>query len=78
MSNSFMFTSTGRLSVCKSCVLVAFQNFVDKYVDIEVATYYTCRLFDVYFGKEVYNAAYEQSKEQGSHPMQIYFQKLTL
>lgn len=76
LSNSFVFKHTGKLGVCKNCVLVVFQNFIDKYIDLEVATYHTCRLFDIYFSTEVFNVAYEQSKLKGTNPMQIYFQKV--
>lgn len=75
-SNSFLFKYTGRMGACKSCVLILYQDMINKYIDLPIAAYHTCRLLDIYFNSDLLQSAYEQSKKQGSNPMQIYLQKV--
>lgn len=75
-SYSFLFKHHGRISACKTCVIIFFQDKTSKHLDPYMAAYHTCRLFDVYWNAELFNSATEQSQQYDSNPMQIYFQKV--
>jgi hypothetical protein len=71
-----MFSFVKRQSVCKDCVIEIYQSYVDKYVDLFVATYNICRLLDVYYNRDLFASAMEQAKNQNTNELQIYFQKV--
>lgn len=65
-----------RMSICKNCVFDLYNNFVIKFEDKKRAVYETCKLLDIYYCDDIYNAAVKQAKKQKSEVLGIYMTKV--
>lgn len=77
-SYSILFKSNQeqRMTVCKECIVDAYNYFFSK-VNIEInAVYLTCQLFDSCFNLTLFDSVIEQAEKSKSNIIQIYFQKI--
>ena len=78
ISQSNLFThNDGRLTICKDCVILKYDELVSIYSNEKKALYHLCNMLDVYFNNELCESAFVQSANAGSRNLaKIYFQKI--
>lgn len=59
-SNSKLYNS-GRLPICKDCLLKLYNSYVEKYNDPQKAMHRICMAFDLYYSDEIFDASYDDS-----------------
>jgi hypothetical protein len=68
--------TNGKLPWCKSCVEKQYGEYLNKYGDGNLAMYYTCRKFDIYFSNSAYDGAKNNSIKTGWTVIQSYFKQI--
>lgn len=75
-SNLFAYND-GRLTICKDCVILKYDELVNIYSNEKKALFHLCNMLDVYFNNELCESAFVQSANAGSRNLaKIYFQKI--
>jgi hypothetical protein len=76
MSSSILNKQTNRLTVCKDCLVIIYNQLLEEFKSEKTALYKLCRLVDACFNNTVYLSAKEQAEKQNSNIAKIYFQKI--
>jgi hypothetical protein len=65
------------LPVCKNCIEKIYDELFEKFEgNIDLAVYYVCANFDVFYDKSYIKVAIEQAAHKKSSIIRIYFQKI--
>lgn len=77
-SYSTIYKGIGKIPLCIDCIVKLYSEYLRKYGDEKLATYYMCRKLDVYYETIIYEAAKKQSnnKKTNTSLARIYIQKV--
>ena len=77
VSNSDMYKSSGKLPICKKCVVKLYDGYKHRHEDEKYAIYYTCRKLDICFNMVSFvQAVQEKDKGKTTSLCQLYMTKL--
>lgn len=65
-----------RFTVCKNCMEVEYQKYLNTYSDGKLAVYYFCRKLDIYFNVAAYDGAVNNVASTGWTILQSYFKQI--
>ena len=75
-SYSVMNKFSGKMSVCKKCVLELYDEYYNLCLNEKIALYNLCRLLDVYFSPDVFKSSQEEAKTKASNALRFYFKNI--
>ena len=78
MSKAYINKATNRLTLCKDCMGDVYDSYFEKYNDVKLSLYYTCRALCICFNLSCFYAAINEmsSGERDTPAWKVYMTKL--
>lgn len=68
----------GRMPYCKNCLENTYNKFLEKYKSIEIAIFYTCASFNIYYSQKLVDTSIESAKDTDKKAILEYMKNIAM